>query len=92
MAARLLNVRLTPEDQRIVERLKARGVSISEIMRRALRTEDEQAAPTRVDPEALVAELQATHPTPAKAKRSAIDATDRHAVRKHVQARLRGRR
>ena len=92
MASRLLNVRLSPADEQIVARLKARGISLSEVMRRALRAEETQATGQSVDPEALVADMLATYPTPKGARAGAIRATDRHAVRKHIQARLRARR
>lgn len=91
MASRLLNVRLTPEDQRIVARLKARGVSISALMRRALRAEDLHGRPRPPQAEQLVEEILARHPTPADAGQQRTDATDRTAVREHIQKRLRAR-
>ena len=91
MASRLLNVRLTPEDERIVARLKARGVSISALMRRALRAEDLLGRSRPPQAEQLVVEILARYPTPADAGRQLTDATDRTAVRKHIQKRLRAR-
>ncbi len=92
MGSRLINVRLTPEDERMVARLKARGVSISEVMRRALRAEAGQPDERSVDSELLVADMLAAYPTPKNAPRRAVRASDRHAVRKHIQSRLRARR
>ncbi len=91
MASRLLNVRLTPEDERAVAQLRARGVSISEIMRRALRAEVSRNEHIQVDAESLVAELQARFPTPSKPSARRVDATDREAVREHIKKRLRAR-
>lgn len=91
MASRLLNVRLTPEDERAVAQLRARGVSISEIMRRALRAEVARNEHIQVDAESLVAELQARFPTPSKPSSRRVDATDRDAVREHIKKRLRAR-
>src|SRR5207247_165362 len=53
MASRLLNVRLSPDDEQLVKRLRARGISISELMRRALRAEATKAAHEPVDAHAL---------------------------------------
>jgi lambda repressor-like predicted transcriptional regulator len=91
MASRLLNVRLTPEDERIVARLKARGISISALMRRALRAEDLQGRSRPPEAEQLIADILALYPTPAETGRQRTDATDRTAVRKHIQKRLRAR-
>jgi hypothetical protein len=53
--------------------------------------EEGQSASKSVD-EALVAEMLAKYPTPKDTRRSVVRATDRHAVRKHIQGQLRGRR
>jgi len=89
MASRLLNVRLTPEDEVLVARLKARGVSISDVMRRALRAEAAALSAKNTDPDKLIAELQARFPTPRGASRRRVDTTDRHAVRALIQRKLR---
>jgi post-segregation antitoxin (ccd killing protein) len=44
MASRLLNVRLDPEDANIARQLRARGVSISDVVRRVLRDEAKKLA------------------------------------------------
>lgn len=92
MTSRLLNVRLTPEDQRVITRLKARGISISEVMRRALRAEDARAASEGVDAEAVIAELREAFPTPPGRALPRVDARDRRAVREHIKDRLRARK
>lgn len=81
------------EDQLIARELRARGVSISDVVRRALRVEAEQRAVAPVDADALIAEMLERFPSPTVARRSKrLDTTDRHAVRKHIAARLRSRR
>lgn len=92
MGSRLLNVRLSPEDERLVERLRARGISISDLMRRALRSAAAQAAQEPVDAGAVVDELIARFPTVPNASRARVEATDRRAVREHIVKRLRRQR
>jgi hypothetical protein len=93
MASRLLNVRLTEEDQVLARELKARGVSISEVVRRALRTEAASYAATPKDAGMLIAEMIERYPTPDEPTSSERPkTTDRVAVRRYVAARLRSRR
>lgn len=92
MANRLLNVRLTPEDERNVAQLRARGISISELMRRALRVEALKSSESPVDAKQLIVDMIALHPTPKAATQRKVDATDRGAVRRHIQARLRAKK
>ena len=92
MGSRLLNVRLGPDDEQLVERLRARGISLSEVMRRALRAEVAKTANEPVDASALIDELMARFPTVAGAARPRPDTTDRRAVREHIAQRLRRRR
>ena len=90
MAKKLLNVRLTEEDAQIVARLKARGVSMTALLRRALRTEDARASQQPIDTELLLSDILARYPTPpSEQARERPDATDRHAVKRYVQKRLR---
>ena len=89
MANRLLNVRLTPEDERLAKRLRARGLSISDIVRRALREAAADEASIRVDPTELAAEMLRLYPTPPGGPNARPDTLDRHAVREHVRAKLR---
>lgn len=92
MSSRLFNVRLSPEDAQLVERLRARGISLSEVMRRAIRAEAGELNDQPVDADALIGDLLTQFPTPAGAARRRPDATDRHAVRAHIRKRLRARR
>jgi hypothetical protein len=105
MGARLINVRLAAGDERLVRELRARGVSISDVVRRALRAEAKSAEQAPVDADALIKEMLERFPAPAgpsrkvgartaspSAGRKRPDATDRHAMREHIAARLRARR
>jgi post-segregation antitoxin (ccd killing protein) len=93
VAARLINVRLAAEDEQLVRELRARGVSISDVVRRALRAEARNTAPAAIDAEALIAEMLERFPTPTKTpRRKRPNATDRRAVREHIVAQLRARR
>jgi predicted nuclease with RNAse H fold len=87
--SRLFNVRLSPEDARLVERLRARGISLSEVMRRAVRKEAAELKDEPVDADALIEDLLTQFPTPAAVPSQRPDATDRHAVREHIRKRLR---
>ena len=93
MPSRLLNVRLSAEDQVIARKLKARGVSISDVVRRALRNEAAQYAVTPIDANLLVAEMVERYPSPAApTPDERPGTTDRRAVRRYIAARLRSRR
>ena len=89
MANRLLNVRLTPEDERLAKRLRARGLSISDIVRRALREAAADEDNVRVDPTELEAEMFRLYPTPPSGPSARPNTLDRHAVRQHIRAKLR---
>lgn len=92
MGNRLLNVRLTPEDELLAKRLRARGLSISEIVRRALREAAASADNPRVEPAELEAEMLRRYPTPAAGPAPRPDTRDRRAVREHIRSKLRGDR
>jgi hypothetical protein len=94
MGAKLLNVRLGPEDERLVQKLKARGISISEIVRRALRDEVRELdkASTPVDTDRMLEEMFRLYPDPPGSTKSRPDATDRRAVAEHIRKQLRARR
>jgi Arc/MetJ-type ribon-helix-helix transcriptional regulator len=87
-----LNVRLREEDARLVRELKASGVSISDVVRAAVRREAEQLrAPRDLDVTALLAEMKAIQPAPSTRRtRPRVDTTDRRAVARHIRGRLRG--
>ena len=85
----MINVRLAAEDERLVRELQARGISISDVVRRALRAEAAAIEPTAIDARGLIAEF----PAPSgSGRRRRPRTTDRRAVRKHIAARLQKRR
>jgi hypothetical protein len=90
---RLLNVRLDDDDSRLVQELKERGVSISELVRGAIRAEARRAPKSEpLDVDALVAEIQRQSPTPPGAKkRRRIDTTNRREVAQFIRGKLRRR-
>jgi Arc/MetJ-type ribon-helix-helix transcriptional regulator len=88
---RLLNVRLDEEDARLVRRLKETGVSISDVVRKAIRAEAETGRQRGViEPDALLAEMRERYPSPpAEKSRPQVDSTDRRQVGRLVRAKLR---
>jgi hypothetical protein len=88
-----LNVRLGEVDARLVRELKRRGVSISDLVRSALRSEAERTTTREaLDVDALSAEMTRRYPTPAAATPRRVNATDRKQVRKSIAEKLRKRR
>lgn len=92
MTGRLLNVRLTAEDEHLVKQLRDRGVSLSELVRQALRDAASRAEAAPRDPSEIEAEMLRLYPTPPGAKASRPDSRDRRAVRAHIQQKLRASR
>jgi hypothetical protein len=92
MASRLINVRLAAEDGLLVRELRAHGVSISSVVRRAIRAEARKLRAEPVAADALLKAIMERYPTPAQASRVELDATDRQAVRTHILTRLHRRR
>jgi len=90
---RLLNVRLDDNDSRLVKRLRERGVSISDLVRGAIRAEARRAPQTgRLDVDALVAEIEKQYPTPPGAEKGGrIDTTNRREVQELIRRKLRRR-
>ena len=85
-----LNVRLGDADARLVRELKREGVSISNLVRGALRGEAERTkARAALDVDALCAEMTKHYPTPDSAASRRVDATDRRQVQKAIGERLR---
>jgi hypothetical protein len=94
---KLLNVRLSPEDARLVAALRAAGVSISEVVRAALRREGNRVIEAVHDPIEILDGIMRRFPAPQQSAATEngterIDATDRRAVQRHIRARLRGQR
>ena len=90
---RLLNVRLNEEDAQFVRRLRDRGVSISELVRGAIRGEAKTLA-TKAPPDAdaLLAEIRRQYPMPATVRRiPRVDTTQRKQVQALIREKLRGR-
>jgi Arc/MetJ-type ribon-helix-helix transcriptional regulator len=81
-----LNVRLSDEDAHLVRELKKRGVSISDVVRAAIRASAAHAVVPE-DTGAILKEM--FHRFPETAKPPALDATDRHAVRRLIRRKLR---
>jgi Arc/MetJ-type ribon-helix-helix transcriptional regulator len=90
---RLLNVRLDDNDARLVRSLKDRGVSISDVVRKAIRAEaGRDAARGSIQPEALLAEMRERYPSPeGETVRPRVDSTDRRQVGRFIRAKLRKR-
>ena len=88
---RLLNVRLNQEDAQLVRRLRDRGISISDLVRGAIRGEAKMlAARTPPDTDALLTEIRRRYPTPATIRRTPrVDAADRRQVQALVRKKLR---
>lgn len=92
---RLLNVRLTPDDARLVAALRQAGVPISRVVREAIRAEHGRRTGGRrrgEKPSAVVARIYAEHPDPPGQGHRRIDLRDRRAVRRAIARRLRQRR
>jgi hypothetical protein len=84
---KLLNVRLGPEEARIVAELRRGGVQISRLVRDALHsayTARRAAAGTRRRPSEVMAAIYAEHPDPPGLRRPRVDLTDRHSMRRAI--------
>ena len=89
---RLLNVRLDDDDARLVRRLRDRGISISTVVRNAIRAEAKNQLGAAPDVQALLQEMQTRFPEPpGTPPRPRIDTTDRRQVARAIRARLRRR-
>jgi Arc/MetJ-type ribon-helix-helix transcriptional regulator len=85
---KLVNVRLDEEDARAVSRLRAKGISLSDVVRRAVRAEDQRTTSKKGRSEQIVAEALARFPTPRKVP-PRMSALDRRAVQRLIRSRLR---
>jgi hypothetical protein len=81
----LLNVRLSEEDARLVRELKQRGVSVSDVVRAAIRTRAAEAI-VPDDTDAILDEMCRRFPEAGPPLR--VDAGDRHAVRRLIRRKL----
>jgi post-segregation antitoxin (ccd killing protein) len=80
----LLNVRLSADDARLVRALRARGVAISDLVRRAIRAEA-AAVSTPSDTDEVLRTMIARFPM---VERPAVRSSDRHELRAAVRKRL----
>jgi hypothetical protein len=80
-----LNVRLSEEDARVVQELKRHGISVSDVVRTALRARAAEAlVPEETD--AILEEM--CRRFPIAGPRLRIDASDRRAVRRVIRRKL----
>jgi hypothetical protein len=91
---KLLNVRLSDEDAAKAAELRRHGVELSEVVREALRARHLALRPQLQsgDVRAMLEGIYARYPLDAEHERPEVDATDRRAVRKLIDAKLRRRR
>lgn len=85
---KMINVRLNHDDERRAEALQKSGVTVSEVVRRAIREEYERRVGTPRPAgwaAKLVADVIRRHPSKARA---AVASTDAAGARKHIRARL----
>jgi hypothetical protein len=90
---RLLNVRIGDEDARLVRNLRDRGISISNVVRGAIRTEAGRLhAADPPDSGALLAEMRDRYPTPRTAPATPrVKSADRKQVQALIREKLRRR-
>jgi hypothetical protein len=90
MKSKLINVRLEAEDAGKVRALKERGVELSAIVRKAIRSEYSRrvVSPAHTDAAQVLREIYATYPA-APAPRRTFDVHDRRsfaaAIGRHVR-------
>lgn len=92
---KLLNVRLGPEDARKVADLRKEGVSLSRVVRDAIRAAHERSATTRGSrrrASEIMAEIYYEHPDPPGLPRAICDSRDRRDIRRLIRRRLRRER
>jgi hypothetical protein len=87
LAVKLLNVRLGPEESRMVAELRREGIQISGIVRQALRSAYIARRKTgggQRRPSDVMAEIYAEHPDPPGLSRPRVDLRDRRSVRRAI--------
>ena len=91
----LLNVRLSAEDARRAGELRRSGITISRIVREAIRAEHDrrvQRPRAKQETTAMLSEIYAAHPDPPRTPRRAFDLRDRKAARGAILGKLQRRR
>jgi hypothetical protein len=85
-----LNVRLTEEERRMAARLRAEGVQISGLVRKAIRSEYERLVERRGEesPVSVVQSILEELPDPPDLPPRAFALNDRHAVKRHIAGKL----
>jgi hypothetical protein len=91
LIVRLLNVRLGDDDARLVRILRDRGVSISTVVRNAIRAEALHKRTGPRDITAILSEMDRLYPTLHPARGQSVDGTDRKLRQKIIRKKL-GRR
>lgn len=87
-----LNVRLGEDDARLVRELKRRGISISAVVRAALRGEVQRSRQGEaMSANSLLAEMMNRFPTPESTASRQVNAADRRQVQRAIRERLRRR-
>lgn len=87
-------MRLSPDDARRAAELRQAGIRISDVVREAIRAEylRKRAVKTgKPRPSLVVQEILEALPDSEDMPCRELDATDRHAVRRHIAAKLGGR-
>ena len=85
-----LNVRLNRADANLVKQLRARGKSISDVVRGAIRAEvARERGEIALGSKALLAEMQRRFPTPSSGMGSRVVTTDRRQVQRFIREKLR---
>jgi hypothetical protein len=88
----LLNVKLKPDDVRMAQALRKEGITISDVVRDAIRAEYQRRIGRRTSPRRpsdRMAEIYASHPDPPDLPQRSHDVHDPHAARRAIGARLR---
>jgi len=83
---KLLNIRLSAEDAKIVARLRRQGVNISSFVRDALRSEDKrrQGSGKPLDVDRMLQEIYERNPEPAGYKPRAYNVHDSAQARRAI--------
>ena len=94
-AVPLFNVRLSADDARRAVELRKTGVTISRVVREAIRAEHDRRVKrsrTRQATADILADIYAAHPDPPRVPRREFDLRDRTAAREAILRKLHGRR